>query len=84
MLNVSFKDYVVDSNNNVVRGKSNKVYNMTYNLTYVKQLNTDNKCPKCGAPLDNIDSNTCPYCKSIVTINKGSFVLSKKKLINQK
>ena len=57
---------------------------MTYDLTFIKSKSeTDNKCPNCGAPLDNVTSSVCPYCKSTIVNGSHDFVLSKKSAINQ-
>ena len=84
LLSVSFKDYIVNNNGLIVRGNSDKVYNMVYSLTYVKTINTNiNKCSNCGAELNQVASNICPYCKSTIVSNSYNYVLSKKTKLNQ-
>lgn len=81
---ISFKDYVVDENNNVVRGNKNTVYENEYILTYVKKGTTSiNKCPKCGAEIEDKASTKCLYCRSTILPNNYNFVLSKKTKISQ-
>lgn len=84
-LRVSFRDYVVDNNNTVVRGNKDCIYNMTYLLTFTKKLNDiNNKCPKCETTIENILLNKCPYCRAIIKIDNNEFVMCKKTLLSQR
>ncbi len=84
-LRVKFYDYLVDSNDKVLRGKKNKRMVMTYNLTFVKsKSDKQNNCPNCGAKLDSSASNVCPYCNSVIVSNTHGYVLSKKEAISQR
>lgn len=84
-LRVKFYDYLVDQNNKVLRGKKNERMVMTYNLTFVKsKSDKQNNCPNCGASLDNVASNVCPYCNSVIVSNTHGYVLSKKEAISQR
>ena len=81
---VAFYDYVVDANNNVVRGTKERKIEMVYELTFVGSLDAiNNKCPHCGAPLSEAASNKCAYCNSIVVSKTHKLVLSKKQAIKQ-
>ena len=80
---VSFYDYVVDANNNVVRGNKSRKLTNHYELTYICSKNVknkSNKCPNCNAPLENNNSNVCPYCNSTIVSEHYDWVLSKKEI----
>lgn len=85
-LTARFYDYLVNSNNKVIRGKDKRRIIITYLLTYESSaIKKDNKCPNCNAPLDNeAQSNICPYCRSTIINDYHDFLLSKKENINQK
>lgn len=77
-------DYVVDVNNSVVRGSDDYKFIYHYEMTFICGLaKKDNKCPNCNAPLDNQNSNVCPYCDSVVIGNNYDWVLAKKSMIRQ-
>lgn len=81
VLEVSFFDYVVDTNNNVLRGNKNHKVSVTYELTFVSTINKKEtkNCPSCGAPINkNSASNVCEYCNSTLVKNTYSWVLAKK------
>ena len=42
-----------------------------------------NKCPNCGAPLEDVNSNTCLYCRSTLINTNYDWVLSKKQVLSQ-
>ncbi len=80
---VSFYDYVVDANNNVVRGTRSRKLTNHYVLTFIcsqSNNNKANKCPNCNAPLENIASNICPYCNSVIVSEHYDWILSKKEI----
>ena len=81
-LKVSFCDYIVNSSNKVIRGKKNKMVNMEYELTFVKKDNVIDKCPVCGAKIDN-GITMCQYCRSRIQGVSSKMKLSKKKAIRQ-
>ncbi len=81
-LNVSFYDYIVDASNNVLRGKDTQKVSMTYHLTFVAQLNSNDKCPNCGAPLET--PSYCDYCKSHIQGLSTGMRMSKKEAIRQR
>lgn len=82
ILDVSFYDYIVDSNQKVIRGKDTKKVRMFYHLTFVASLSNNDKCPNCGAPLDN--PSYCDYCKSHIQEVSTGMRLAKKQAIKQK
>ena len=80
---VSFYDYLVDSNNNVIRGTKSRKLTNHYELTFIcskAKNNKSNKCPNCNAPLKNNNSNICPYCKSTIVSEHYDWVMSKKEI----
>lgn len=84
-MNVMCKDYVVDQNNTVMRGNKNRMVTYDYEMTFTKGLKTkDNKCPNCNAPLENVQTSTCPYCGSTVISDNHDWVLSKKQVKSQR
>ena len=81
-LKVSFNDYIVNSDNEVIRGNKHKLANMEYELVFVKSTNTVDKCSVCGAKIEN-GVTTCPYCHSHIQGVSSKMKLSKKKVIRQ-
>ena len=81
-IKVSFYDYIVDSNNRVVRGKKDIKVNMEYELTFIKNESNNDTCPVCGAKIEN-GITTCPYCRSRIQGVSSKMKLSKKKVIRQ-
>ena len=82
-LAVCFNDYVVDQNNNVVRGNASRLLNMQYDLTFVCNNAAVDVCPNCGAKLET-STTICPYCKGNIQAVRKNMRLSKKNLISQK
>ena len=84
-MTVSCLDYVVDKDENVVRGTKSRKVIYNYEMTFTKGLDEkNNKCPNCNAPLDNVTTSTCPYCNSTVISSNHDWVLSKKQMISQR
>ena len=85
-LEVEQYDYVVDANNNVVRGMANVRNNVEYIITLTRSMNNDNvsKCPNCGAKVDIVSGGICPYCDSTIVNKSNKFIMSKKECINQR
>lgn len=80
---ISFIDYI-DKNGTAVRGsKTNKVY-QHYSMTFVMKSQPVNKCPNCGAELDNNSAQICSYCRSKITRLGSKWVLSKKESLKQR
>lgn len=79
---VWFYDYVVDKDNNVVRGTKNKKIVNSYNLVFISTTTKKKKttCPSCGAPVSNDVSNICEYCKSNIVFESHDWILSKKEI----
>lgn len=77
---VSFVDYI-EQNGKVVRGKRFKKITHDYLLHFIKNTKTIDKCPNCGA---KIEDNKCKYCGSIIPTANNKWLLSKKKSLKQK
>ncbi len=87
-LNVSQKDYVVNSmTNEVMRGNENAICSVSYDLTFVNNKETGKvltNCPNCGAPIANSSSQKCEYCNADLVGNAtDNWVLAKKQNIRQ-
>ena len=82
-LTVSFYDYIVDSNDKIVRGNDNSLIIMHYILDYVKSNNEVDRCLKCGAKIEN-GITTCPYCHSHIQGVSSKMKLSSKRVITQR
>lgn len=78
-LGVAFFDYITE-NDKVVRGSSTQKVNMMYNLTFTCRVSKSSasECPHCGAELTTAASQTCPYCKCVISSVSSDWVLSKK------
>lgn len=81
----NFYDYIVNANNTTIRGHKNDKVRMHYELTFVKSVkkSKDDTCPSCGAKLEDVSSQQCPYCKSTITKDSSSWILSKKEAKGQ-
>ena len=85
LFRIKFIDYLASLKGTVLKGSNRRKLVMTYKLTYVKSVNTeDNKCPNCNAPLENVASSICPFCKSVIISDTHNYVLAKKQLIKQR
>ena len=85
-LNVKMYDYVINSENLVIRGSKKKKVNISYNITFVKPLKIQNidNCPNCGGKLNNTTRERCVHCDTIIVKSSGDFVMSKKTNVGQK
>ena len=81
LLHVKFHDYIIDtSNNKVIRGDKNRIYDNHYILEYRKKDERLKKCPSCSADItDNLDK--CNHCGNIIVNNNDNYVLVSKGLI---
>ena len=80
ILRVNFYDYVVDSEEKVVRGTNTKKVDITYELTFVSTVTHKEvkNCPSCGAPVKGKAADKCEYCGSTLVKNTYDWVLAKK------
>ena len=82
---VSYKEYTVNSKDELLSGDKNKDYIVKYRLTFVKTIDShDNICPNCGKELEQLASNKCPYCNSVILANSYDYVMSKKNKVSQR
>ena len=78
-------NYIINHKEKVVSGNKRKKVIRNLRMTFIKTKNqNNNKCPNCGAPLPNINSNTCMYCNSIVYGENHDWILSEKLVVSQK
>lgn len=82
LLKVSFFDYIVNKNKKVIRGKKGRKVVMTYMLTFVLSDMAIEKCPHCGAKLED-GKTVCPYCKSVIQTTTTKMKLAKKEALKQ-
>ncbi len=84
LLNVKCKDYLVDKDNNVIKGYKNRNNDYTYRLTFISTNEKENICPNCGAKVEKSNSSICDYCHSSLVNSNYSWTLSKKEMIRQR
>ena len=78
-LRVQFHDYVINTtNNNVIRGNKTQIHNNEYLLKYKKKNVVLDKCPACGAKIDDKSNQICSYCGTNIVNNNSNFVLVEK------
>ena len=84
-LNVEMKDYVINTENNlVVKGHESIINNMTYELVYVKKEDQVSKyCTNCGAEIKEENGTKCEYCGSQIVMIDSNWVMSEKRLLRQ-
>ena len=84
-MQVECYDYIIDKNNKVVRGTDKRKVIYNYAMTFNKGISSKpNKCPNCGAPLENVNSSVCPYCDSTIIGENYDWVLAKKQVLSQR
>ena len=84
-MQVECYDYITNKDNKTVRGTDKKKVIYNYAMTFNKGIsNKDNKCPNCGAPLENVNSSQCPYCDSVIISKNYDWVLAKKQVLSQR
>ena len=84
-MNIKMYDYIVDEQNNVVRGTNKQKMNIESQITFVKSAEEQTtKCPNCKADINNNTSGKCPYCREVIIINPKSFLMSKKTCKSQR
>ena len=85
IMQVECFDYITNKDNKGVRGTGKKKVIYNYAMTFNKGISKkDNKCPNCGAPLENVNSSKCPYCDSTIINKKYDWVLAKKQVLSQR
>ena len=85
IMQIECYDYITDKTNKVVRGTNKKKVIYNYAMTFNKGISQkQNKCPNCGAPLENVNSSKCPYCDSVIISKNYDWVLAKKQVLSQR
>lgn len=80
---ISFKDYIVQDGK-VVRGDKDATIIQKYKLKFIKSKEDKYEfCPRCGAKLNDDASQTCPYCRTIISRVSTKWVMSEKTSIEQ-
>jgi len=75
---ISFIDYI-EKNGKAVRGSSKKPITMHYELVFTSSSDgIVDKCPQCGAQLNDTTTQICPYCRHQITQDSTKWVMSKK------
>ena len=84
LFRVKCKDYVIDSNKRVLRGKKNLTCDYLYELRLEKSATKKSiVCPSCGNTLENNDGVVCPHCETIIHTSTNRFRLANKRMVYQ-
>lgn len=83
ILSVTCYDYIIDSNNKVIRGNKDKELYYTYRLTFMKNNKTINTCQNCGATIDSKKDTKCHYCNATIVNNNSEWIMTKKEMLKQ-
>lgn len=84
-LRVQMFDYVVDSNDKVVRGSKDDKIDIQYIIKFVKTDESKiDTCPNCGAKIDFTTGGKCKYCRSNIVVDPGDYVMSSKTNVGQR
>jgi len=85
-LRVEMYDYVVDSDQKVLRGDNKHKIDIEYEITFVKTNNEVHvtSCPNCGAKIEAVTSGKCEYCGSVIVVDAKDYVMSKKTCVGQR
>lgn len=85
ILEVTCKDYIVDKNNKVIRGKDTAINHYRYRLCFVRSVtkSTLDTCPNCGAGLENAASDKCEYCGTVITKESTNLAMTEKHMLEQ-
>ncbi len=88
ILQVTCKDYMIDDKTKeVIRGYDDYINDYTYEITSVCDTVRNKrmkKCPSCGGKLEDSITTTCPYCRSIIVKPSNKYVMTQKKMLDQK
>ena len=87
ILKVTCKDYLINENTGkVLRGRKDKINHYTYKLNFKCDIVTEDnsKCPSCGAKLDDANSIKCKHCKSTIVRKSKKWVLTQKRMLEQR
>ena len=84
---VNCRDYIINvSSNKVVRGNDRAINQYTYELKFVRSEKGSliTICPSCGAALEDVNSDKCEYCDTVIVKDTDNYVMTDKKMIRQK
>ena len=84
---VTCKDYIIDCNTNkTVRGNANALHHYTYELKFVRSEKDAHItiCPNCGAALEDMNSDKCEYCDTVIVKDTDNYVMTDKKMLRQR
>ena len=85
IMQIECYDYITNKDGKVVRGTDRRKVIYNYAMTFNKGIsNKPNKCPNCGAPLENLNSSKCPYCDSTIIGENYDWILAKKQVLSQR
>lgn len=85
VMQVECYDYITNKDGKTVRGTDKRKVIYNYAMTFNKGISTKpNKCPNCGAPLENVNSSVCPYCDSTIIGENYDWILAKKQVLSQR
>lgn len=79
-MTVSLIDYI-EEDGEVVKGSKIKRIKQLYNLSFIKNDKTIDKCPNCGKKIEEKSTQKCESCGSIIPNINSDWVLSKKQSI---
>ncbi len=80
-------DYIVDSKTKrLVRGNKSQRMRIHYKMKFrvaLDHMNTIDKCPSCGNPIEHNTSSICPFCRSQLFVEPKNWVLTEKTCLGQ-
>lgn len=79
----SMFDYVIDASKEIIKGTDQNKIIATDCLTFVRTLEPNIKCPRCGNNVDTSISDECSYCHDIVEKPPIQYFLNKKIRVNE-
>ena len=84
-LQVTCRDYIVNSTGKVLRGNKYNINHYTYSLKFVRSEKNSHItiCPNCGAALENTNSDKCEYCNTVIVKDTDNYVMTDKKMLRQ-
>lgn len=89
-LNVNCKDYIIKEEGNILlRGNKNKILDYYYTIDFLISKSPDdvlNKCPNCGAELDQETGSRliCTYCRTLLVRNSPTLIMTRKHMEKQR
>ncbi len=78
---VDFYDYIIDENQKLMSGSNSTKRHQAYLLTFVYSQQKIDRCPSCGAKLEEKET-VCSYCGTNILALGKDLRLSKKEALN--